>query len=889
MNLRLGAGVVATLLVFSSLALFAYHDDGDDDGDHPVYGTTTPLEIASGGYHYLRNENGTLTAMPHAGRALAPQTASAVAAVPGWLRADLADQFKRLSELPLSLGECAAPAFVDLDADGYLDLFTGRADARSDYTGPGEAGVFIYYENRGTLNEPLFVRDTGTFPPYVTVGSYGAPAFADLDADGDFDLTVGDDDGKLVYFENTGTATEPVWGQKDPGVFAGIDVGENSVPAFADLDGDGDFDLTVGAGDGSLSYYRNTGSVSQPAWSADALMYALVFVEGYAAPAFGDLDGDGRLDLMVGDDAGKLFLFWNTGGVLGSVLWVLDESDVVRMDVGTRSNPVLVDLDGDGRLDLVVGAGDGNAYHYPNRGTSANPFFLSWNSGLVYDGQPAEISHPLEKNDLDVDRQLRARNEVFTDLYAELLLGAESRYRDEIGFSIAHTPVETLVEIAVDEATGALREPMVLLENAEAIYRADAALDYVRITENGVFYRDNASREVRMPDEIYYWYIVEPRMLFETPRYIHDDYWRTYFMEDEAYSDLTGGTLLEVAQSAATIYQAANRTTAWLANFMEFNYDDNYLQPITIYDNREGSCGEWSIIGTAAARTVLIPAWVVTNMGEDHQWNEFWFDGWHHWDITFAIGHPENSHRAIDRPYAYERNWGKDISGVYAWRGDDYSWGVSDHYTPVAGMTIVVTDRSGRPVDGARAVVSSHYFMENNPTYIPIPVPTLWNYTDADGTTRLEVGRNNYTLNIMSKIGNAVVELRDQDGGKLREGEEYTFEVTLDGLMPRPRSSQAGGGGSDSFTLTFDVVEGVARMPSTRSGNFHARCSASHVDIFVVDEVNFALFRANEHFEARLLIENTPGATVTVELNEGDYLVLSNRDTIETAKLVTLR
>ena len=78
-------------------------------------------------------------------------------------------------------------------------------------------------------------------------------------------------------------------------------------------------------------------------------------------------------------------------------------------------------------------------------------------------------------------------------------------------------------------------------------------------------------------------------------------------------------------------------------------------------------------------------------------------------------------------------------------------------------------------------------------------------------------------------------------------------------------------------------------MPSTRSGNFHARSSASHIDIFVVDEANFALFRANEHFEARLLIENTPGATVTVELNEGDYLVLSNRDTIETAKLVTLR
>ena len=103
---------------------------------------------------------------------------------------------------------------------------------------------------RARLRTPIYTVRTGTANPWdgIDVGTYSTPTFADIDGDGDLDLVVGENDGNLNYYENTGTASDPIYtartGTANP--WDGIDVGGYSNPTFADIDGDGDLDLVVG-------------------------------------------------------------------------------------------------------------------------------------------------------------------------------------------------------------------------------------------------------------------------------------------------------------------------------------------------------------------------------------------------------------------------------------------------------------------------------------------------------------------------------------------------------------------------------------------------------------------------------------------------------------------
>ena len=133
------------------------------------------------------------------------------------------------------MGASSTPSFADLDGDGDLDAVVGEA-----------YGSLNYFENTGTAIAPAFTARTGAANPFdgVDVGFFSAPSFADLDGDGDLDAVVGEVDGTLNYFENTGSASAPAFtartGAANP--FDGVDVGARSTPSFADLDGDGDLD-----------------------------------------------------------------------------------------------------------------------------------------------------------------------------------------------------------------------------------------------------------------------------------------------------------------------------------------------------------------------------------------------------------------------------------------------------------------------------------------------------------------------------------------------------------------------------------------------------------------------------------------------------------------------
>jgi hypothetical protein len=91
-------------------------------------------------------------------------------------------------------------------------------------------------------------------------------------------------------------------------------------------------------------------------------------------PAFGDLDGDGKNDMMLGESTGKIHYFKNNGS--SNPFQAMTTPNYAVIDVGDNSAPTLYDVNGDSLLDLIVGRRDGKFSYYKNLGTKTVPSFL---------------------------------------------------------------------------------------------------------------------------------------------------------------------------------------------------------------------------------------------------------------------------------------------------------------------------------------------------------------------------------------------------------------------------------------------------------------------------------------------------------------------------------
>lgn len=256
----------------------------------------------------------------------------------------------------------SAPTFYDMDNDGDYDLFIGQG-AGLDIHGHPSARSVKYYENTGSPTNPLFTaRENTANPMYgVDIGKWSVAVLADVDNDGDADMFVAtygtNDPNDLWFFENTANitvATPPYNVFNIQGIGAPTNRA-SSAPTLGDINADGLIDLFVGDKNGTVSYFKNTGTPTQPAFTemqgADNPMNG-VDVGTYSVPALGRIDGDLLLDFFVGGADGKVHFYLNTGTLTAPIFEEMTGADNPMNDVnvaGTNPGnaaPGLGDLDG---------------------------------------------------------------------------------------------------------------------------------------------------------------------------------------------------------------------------------------------------------------------------------------------------------------------------------------------------------------------------------------------------------------------------------------------------------------------------------------------------------------------------------------------------------------
>lgn len=304
---------------------------------------------------------------------------------------------------------------IDINNDGNPDILFSESEC---------ARVFLL-QNLGTLESPV-IQTAALFPSTnpVFIFPYPSVYLEDVDGDGLPDLIATSNAYRrdflfsnfresVFYYRNTGTSTAPNFELVQPNFLQNtmIEAGDNAVPAFMDLDGDGDQDLLIGHygydGRASLVHYENTGTISQPVFRKVSDDYAFLSLLNLTniKPAIADMNGDNRPDLVFSASQGfttNLFYLPNTASS-GLAVNLLDIRSL-NFPLFSTENVSIIDVNADGKPDILLGKSNGALQYWQNTGTAETPAFtLADNAWLGLSSSVTRQNLSCAEGDLDAD------------------------------------------------------------------------------------------------------------------------------------------------------------------------------------------------------------------------------------------------------------------------------------------------------------------------------------------------------------------------------------------------------------------------------------------------------------------------------------------------------
>jgi hypothetical protein len=252
--------------------------------------------------------------------------------------------------------------YVDYDADGRLDLVVGIGwwgdygwdnayDREGNWKNGPLHGYVFFLRNTGTSEKPVYAEPVQLEAGGKVIDVFGmpSPSFADFDGDGDLDLICGEFLDGFTYFENVGSRAKPMYAAGRRLTNAGRDLAMDLcmiTPVAVDFNGNGHMDLVVGDEDGRVAVLEHTGKVVDGLPQFREPRYLRQFAAdvkfgALASPVSVDWDGDGLDDIVTGNTAGYIGFIKNLGGNpprWAAPVYLTAEGETIRIIAGPNGS-----------------------------------------------------------------------------------------------------------------------------------------------------------------------------------------------------------------------------------------------------------------------------------------------------------------------------------------------------------------------------------------------------------------------------------------------------------------------------------------------------------------------------------------------------------------------